>query len=71
MPAVWWKLPVISSLLTCWLVRPENRPNTSIPRGSIRKLAESKVAEAYNYLMHSDVEDVDLFKKVGQEETIG
>ena len=35
------------------------------------KLAESKVAEAYNYLMHSDVEDVDLFKKVGQEETIG
>ena len=27
------------------------------------KLAESKVAEAYNYLMHSDVEDVDLFKK--------
>ena len=35
------------------------------------KLAESKVAEAYNYLMHSDVEDVDLFKKVGQEEAIG
>ena len=34
------------------------------------KLAESKVAEAYNYLMHSDVEDVDLFKKVGQEEAI-
>ena len=31
------------------------------------KLAESKVAEAYNYLMHSDVEDVDLFKKVGEE----
>lgn len=27
------------------------------------KLAESKVAEAYNYLMHSDVEDVDLFKR--------
>ena len=24
-----------------------------------------------DYLMHSDVEDVDLFKKVGQEETIG
>ena len=35
------------------------------------KLAESKVAEAYNYLMHSDVEDVDLFKNVGQEEAIG
>ena len=41
-PAVWWKLPVISSLLTCWLVRPENRPNTSIPRGSIVNWQKAK-----------------------------
>lgn len=32
------------------------------------KLSESKISEAYSYIMHSGVEDVELFKAVEQED---